>query len=127
VTGVLHRAYGAHQRLQPGGVGRLGQGVGQRPVMGTTGAVEQLTPGRGHLAVDAAPVGRAQVPGQQPPLLEPGDQPGGRALAEHHGVRELLHAHVPVVLAPEHVEHRELADAQVVAGLEGLPDPVLDA
>ena len=104
---------------------RLGERVGRAPGRGWAGLREQLAAGRGQLGVDAAPVVGAEDPGEQPALLEPGDQPGGRAAGERGGAGELLHPHVPAVLAGERVEHRELDDGQVVAGLRApAPEPV---
>lgn len=58
----------------------------QRP-----GGLVALVTGRRERHVDAPPVGLAHRPLDQAGLLEPADQPGERALAQVHLLRELLH------------------------------------
>ena len=88
-------------------LGGLVEGLAQRGVVGGPGLGEQLQAGLGDVGVDAAPVGVAEIAGQQAAVLEPGDEAGGGALAEDDGVGDLLHLQMAAgaaVLAAEDVE-----------------------
>ena len=89
-------------------------------------ACQQVAPGLGDLGVDAAAVGRAQVPLQQLAVLQPVHQPGRRGLAQHDRVRQLIHPQVVVVLPRQHVEHAVLAHGQAVLLLQRALQFVLD-
>jgi hypothetical protein len=82
--------------------------------------LQQLLPLRGERAVDPAPVVLTEEAAEQPAVLQPRDEPGGGAVRERGRAGELLHAHVPAVLAVERVEHRVLDDRQIEPGLQRL-------
>jgi hypothetical protein len=94
--------------------------------VGRTGALEQRDPGVGELRVDAAPVVAAEDALQQPAILEAVDQPRGRAARQRGRAGQLLHPHMPAVLARERVQHRVLDDGEVMLGLEGALERRLD-
>jgi hypothetical protein len=87
---------------------------------------EQPLPGGRELGVDAAAVVGAEDAREEPAVLEAGDEACGRGGTEGGGARELLHPHVPAVLAGECVEHRVLDDGQAVRGLERAFELCLD-
>jgi len=70
--------------------------------------------GVGQAYKDAAAIVRTQRPRGQTIALQPADHSGERALAQVHGVGELLHAVRVVVGLGQSIQHLEVADAKLV-------------